>query len=148
MMKENLIAPCGMDCRLCVAYQFMQRDLNKQGFHKTYCPGCIPRGKNCLFMGHHCALLKDGKVRFCYECNQFPCKRLKALDKRYKTKYNMSMIENLRYIQCHGMDRFLEHQQRIWRCPTCDDLMCCHVGLCLGCDMQTLIDKKKSHRSR
>ena len=44
-MDENLIAPCGMNCSLCIAYQFMKNDSNKRGFHKTYCPGCIPRGK-------------------------------------------------------------------------------------------------------
>ena len=31
-MEEKLIAPCGMDCSLCIAYQFMKKDLNKKGF--------------------------------------------------------------------------------------------------------------------
>ncbi|KUG05391.1 hypothetical protein ASZ90_017196 [hydrocarbon metagenome] len=35
-MEENLIAPCGMICSLCISYHFMEKDLNKQGFHKTY----------------------------------------------------------------------------------------------------------------
>lgn len=43
--KEALIAPCGMNCSLCIAYQFKEKDLNKRGFHKKYCPGCLPRGK-------------------------------------------------------------------------------------------------------
>jgi hypothetical protein len=28
-MKESLIAPCGMNCSLCIAYQFKEKDLNK-----------------------------------------------------------------------------------------------------------------------
>jgi hypothetical protein len=59
-MKEQLIAPCGMNCSLCIAYQFREKDLNKQGFHRTYCPGCIPRGKNCTHMGEQCELLGKG----------------------------------------------------------------------------------------
>ena len=51
IMKGILIAPCGMNCILCIAYQFLNKDLNKQGFHKKYCPGCIPRGENCTHMG-------------------------------------------------------------------------------------------------
>lgn len=43
-MREELIAPCGMNCGLCISYQFKENDLNKKGFHRTYCPGCIPRG--------------------------------------------------------------------------------------------------------
>ena len=43
MIDENLIAPCGMNCILCVSYQFMKGDLNQKGFHKKYCPGCNPR---------------------------------------------------------------------------------------------------------
>ncbi|MDD2522552.1 MAG: DUF3795 domain-containing protein [Anaerolineaceae bacterium] len=31
-MEEELIAPCGMNCSLCAAYQFKQKDLNKQVF--------------------------------------------------------------------------------------------------------------------
>ena len=98
-MDEKLIAPCGMNCSLCIAYQFRKNDINKKGFHKKYCSGCIPRGENCTHMRDACQLLSKGSIRFCYECSNYPCKRLKALDKRYLTKYHMSMIENLDYIK-------------------------------------------------
>ena len=94
-MNEDLIAPCGMNCVLCVSYLAMKNDLKKKGFRKKYCAGCLPRGKNCVFMKEHCDLVGKGLVRFCYECQNFPCRRLKALNKRYQTKYHMSMIENL-----------------------------------------------------
>ena len=98
-MDKMLIAPCGMNCSLCVAYQFGKDNINKKGFHRKYCPGCIPRGENCTHMGDSCELLAKGSVRFCFLCEQYPCKRLKGLDKRYRTKYHMSMIENLNYIK-------------------------------------------------
>lgn len=34
-MDEKLIAPCGMNCYLCIAYQFRKNDINKRGFHKN-----------------------------------------------------------------------------------------------------------------
>jgi len=49
-MDQKLIAPCGMNCCLCIAYQFGKNDINKKGFNKKYCPGCIPRGENCTHM--------------------------------------------------------------------------------------------------
>lgn len=140
--KLELIAPCGMNCSLCIAYQFKEKDLNKKGFHRTYCPGCIPRGKNCIHMADSCELLAKGSVRFCFECDSYPCKRLKVLDKRYRTKYHMSMIENLDFIKEHGSLVFLEKQEETWRCPDCGGVICCHNGLCLDCNIDKLISKK------
>lgn len=143
ILKENLIAPCGMNCGLCLAYHFLNMDLNKQGFHKKYCPGCIPRGKNCTHMGDQCELLKNGTVRFCFECDSFPCQRLKSLDKRYRTKYQMSMIENLEAIREHGLQEFLINEEAKWKCPECGGVICCHNGLCLNCNLDKLLQNKK-----
>ncbi|UOO36939.1 DUF3795 domain-containing protein [Oscillospiraceae bacterium CM] len=142
-MEDKLIAPCGMNCSLCIAYQFMERDLNSKGFHKKYCPGCIPRGKNCTHMGDQCDLLGKGLVRFCFECKKYPCKRLKSLDTRYRTKYHMSMIDNLDCIKEDGMQTFLQQQEAQWRCRTCGSPICCHNGLCLTCNVDILQQKKK-----
>lgn len=141
-MNEELIAPCGMNCALCVSYQFGQGDLNKQGFNRRYCPGCRPRGKNCTFMAQHCKRLRKGTVRYCYLCPAFPCKRLKDLDKRYSTKYGMSMIDNLRYIKEHGIEAFLLKEQDKWKCPSCGATICCHSHSCLSCDIASLRNSK------
>lgn len=137
-MNEELIAPCGMNCALCAAYQFRLHDLNQQGFHRKYCPGCIPRGENCLHMGDMCEQLAQGTLRFCYACEVYPCKRLKALDKRYRTKYHMSMIANLDQIRDQGMEAFLKQEVQKWRCPTCGGSLCCHNGLCMHCQTDDL----------
>jgi len=136
--RLDLIAPCGMNCSLCIAYQFREKDLNRKGFHRTYCPGCIPRGKNCTHMADSCQLLAKGLVRFCYECDSYPCKRLKVLDKRYRTKYHMSMIENLRTIKEHSIESFLRKEEKKWKCSDCGDTICCHNGLCLKCKIDIL----------
>lgn len=144
-MDERLIAPCGMNCAVCVNYLAMKNDLNKQGFRKTYCAGCLPRGKNCTFMKNNCDRLGKGLIGFCHECEDFPCRRLKALDKRYRTKYHMSMIENLEFTKEYGIERFLEKEESKWRCPECGEVICCHNGLCLSCSLDKLRQNKKYH---
>ncbi len=142
-MKKDLIAPCGMNCSLCINFQATTLELKKKGFNRKYCQGCIPRGENCTHMGDSCELLRTGAVRFCYKCDEFPCKRLKALDKRYRTKYHMSMIENLQYIKENGMDAFLKKQEETWKCQRCGGAICCHNGLCLSCDLEKLQQNKR-----
>jgi hypothetical protein len=140
-MKEDLIAPCGMNCAVCVSYLAMKNDLKKKGFAKSYCAGCLPRGKNCAFLKKSCRLLGEGLVRFCYECEDFPCRRLKGLDKRYRTSYHMSMIENLEFIKQNGVAEFLEKESSKWLCPQCGGTISCHNGLCLNCSLEVLRQK-------
>lgn len=142
-MQESLIAPCGMNCSLCIAYQFRVFDINRHGFHRRSCPACMPRGEHCTHMSDACGKLAKGEVRFCFTCERYPCKRLKQLDLRYRKKYHMSMIENLDFIQRHGMDTFLAKETAKWTCPKCGEVLCCHNGLCLNCDLETLIQNRK-----
>ncbi len=145
VMYEELIAPCGMNCGLCSSYLAMRNDLKKKGFGKTYCAGCLPGGKNCHYK-RQCELLTKRIVRFCYECRDFPCRRLNTLDKRYRTFYHMSMIENLEYIKKHGMEMFLKKEMTKWRCPECGGVICCHNGLCYKCQLDELRQKKHKYR--
>ncbi|MDW7656500.1 MAG: DUF3795 domain-containing protein [Bacillota bacterium] len=142
MLEEKLIAPCGMNCGLCISYQALHHELAKKGFRKKTCVGCLPRSKNCTYMSSHCELMKKGLVRFCYECGQYPCSRLKSIDKRYRTKYHMSMLENLESIKTLGIEAFLAKEEEKWHCQKCGHLICCHSGLCLHCDLDKLRQKK------
>lgn len=120
-MAAELIAPCGMNCRLC------------SGYIHAYCSKCIIR---------NCSELKHLRSGFCYECEKYPCKRLKALDKRYTSKYNMSMLENLGQIRDKGMDEFLKSQSQKWTCEVCGFVLCVHKGSCPNCNQ--LITSKRS----
>jgi hypothetical protein len=142
-MKEELIAPCGINCAVCVHYLARAYDLQKQGFQKATCEGCLPRGKGCLHMGEKCERLQKGLVRFCFQCTDFPCKHIKTLDKRYRGKYHLSMVENLTWIREKGMGSFLEKEKAKWRCPGCGGAVCCHNGLCLRCQIEVLRGNKK-----
>jgi hypothetical protein len=85
-------------------------------------------------------------VKYCYECPDFPCPRLKRLDKRYRTFYRMSMIENLEYIRANGIKKLLEREEAKWRCPECGGVICCHNGICFSCGLERLKTKKRRYR--
>ncbi|MGY4884890.1 MAG: DUF3795 domain-containing protein [Nanobdellota archaeon] len=109
-MKPALIAPCGMNCAICLGYL---RDKNK-------CPGCRVRWDDkfvsrvkCIIK--NCEMIKKNKWKYCsVKCDKFPCTRLKNLDKRYRTKYCMSMIDNLKNIDEKGIRKFVKQEEKRW----------------------------------
>ena len=111
-----------------------------------YCIGCRPRDKKCAFLKKRCPLLMSGQIQYCYECRDFPCERLRHFDRRYKTFFRMSMIENLEYIKQNGIEKFLEKEEEKWRCPECGGVICCHNGICFNCGLDKLKNKKKLYR--
>ena len=129
-MKEELIAPCGMNCAICVAYFGYRMDGHRR---KEACLGCRIKNKNCAFIKQHCELLSNNEVEYCYECIRFPCERIVTLDRRYRTSYNMSSIENLELIRDEGIDEFLKQQEERYKCPKCGDTLCVHTDRCYSC---------------
>jgi hypothetical protein len=128
IVQKSLIAPCGMNCGICLAYLR----------EKNTCKGCWKpndnKPKSCVnCIIRNCALLNKLDSKFCYECQMYPCTRLKQLDKRYRTKYMMSMIENLDYIKTNGLDSFVQKEHDRWLCNSCGGLICVHRGYCLRC---------------
>jgi hypothetical protein len=116
-MKKELIAPCGMNCGLCLHYL---RTENK-------CGGCFSGRKvngRCI----KCAikLCQKRKGVYCYECEEYPCERLQRLDKRYREKYGMSEIENLNIIKEKGIDSLMESEKKKW--VNKDGILCVHDG--------------------
>jgi hypothetical protein len=81
----------------------------------------------------NCDFFKAGAANFCFKCDDFPCANLKHLDKRYRTKYNMSMIENLENIKLLGIRKFVESENTRWSCPKCDGIINVHKGICINC---------------
>jgi hypothetical protein len=123
-----LIAPCGMNCGICRAYL---RERNK-------CSGCrgADAGKPVTLLRckiRTCEVFQEGKAKYCFECGNFPCDSLKHLDKRYRTKYSMSMIENLGNIKVPGVREFLANEDSRWTCLECGGTVCVHKACCSVC---------------
>ena len=127
-----------MNCAVCSGYLAYQNDVKSKGIRMPYCIGCRPRDKKCAFLKKSCSLLLNGNVEYCYECNDFPCERLSHIDKRYRTYFRMSVIENLESIKTNGIKRFLENEEGKWRCPRCGGVVCCHNGVCFNCSLDKL----------
>lgn len=134
-IPADLIAPCGMNCRLCLGYI---REKNK-------CPGCLrivsseSQKSKCrtTCQIRNCDEITKGKSKYCSDrCIRFPCARLKQLDKRYRTRYGMSMIDNLTMIHKCGIRHFLRMEKGKWVCPECGAMICVHWPSCLSCGKQ------------
>ena len=126
--RISLIAPCGMNCSICMAYL--------RG--KNTCAGC--RGVNtykpvtrvrCKIK--NCRIFRSDKAKYCFECGNFPCEVLNHLDTRYRTKYHMSMIENLEQIKNYGIRKFIKDEVKRWTCTKCNGTICVHKGYCMKC---------------
>jgi len=120
--KTTLIAPCGMNCAICMAY------LRK----KNRCGGCSAPDRRC---NQRCTISACDKVRgrYHHDCGEYPCRRLKQLDERYRKKYGMSMIENLAAIQEHGIRRFVRTERERWTCRACGGTIDVHHRKCADC---------------
>jgi hypothetical protein len=116
-MDPTLIAACGMNCNVCLGHL---REKNR-------CPGCtkFPLTKktrlNCKLR-----ICTQRSGRFCFSCEEFPCQRLKSLDKRYRTRFAMSEIENLENIRDNGLENFMKSQEKKYIHGNC--VFCVHNG--------------------
>ena len=133
LFTPELIAPCGMNCALCRAYIAYSRGIPRKRGKVTYCAGCLPRAKNC-YIKRGCKKLSKHQIQSCHQCDTMPCKNLDHLDRRYRERYGMSMIENLKMLKAKGMDEFLVSQAEKHRCPSCEDVVCVHDGKCYSCN--------------
>ena len=123
------LAPCGINCGTCRAYL---RDRNK-------CSGCMS-GEGSK-VGHcyscsirNCESLEKTTSKFCYDCNSFPCRRISQIDKRYRTKYRISLLKNLRTLQENGMETYIRSENDRWTCSNCGSVLCVHLSKCMKCE--------------
>lgn len=133
----DLIAPCGINCGVCGGYLSFKYDLKSQGI-RGGCLGCRPRGKGCSpAKSGYCQKLMLMQVRFCYECEKFPCAQNQRIDDNYRKMCNISNIENLEMIRDKGMAYLLQKEKVRWQCPKCGATLC-NSGICFNCEVDKL----------
>lgn len=131
-IEEILIAPCGMNCSYCSAY--LNYKYGQKGKLRGKCSGCLPSDKHCAFLKQRCELLKNKKIRFCFECNNFPCEQLLKLDRRYRKKHWLvSFSGNNRRIQEVGLGQFIKEQNKKWSCRKCKGPVSIQERECYQC---------------
>lgn len=130
-----MFAPCGMNCMVCY------RHCN----HKKPCAGCLgsDAGKP-----EHCRRcdIKDcagGRgLSYCFACPDYPCKRIRNLEKSYNRRYAASLMENSAAVQAVGLEAFLEGQRADFTCPACGGVISLHDAACSECDRKQGRDRR------
>ncbi|MBN2881382.1 DUF3795 domain-containing protein [Candidatus Woesearchaeota archaeon] len=89
------IPACGCFCGGCPSY-------------KNSCPGAEINSKRCEKCTKFHICCKDKNITHCYECQEFPCKKLKVFSKSW-LKYGQDFIENQNLIKKIGEKKFKEY---------------------------------------
>jgi hypothetical protein len=126
--NKLMIAPCGINCGTCKAYLRV----------RNRCYGCREdfesKRKTCAECRiKNCDMLAKTSFYFCYECEIFPCEKMKHIDKRYRIRYRASLIQNLITIKEIGITDFLKLEEKKWTCPNCGATTSIHCEKCLAC---------------
>ena len=130
-MKKELIAPCGLNCRVCKAICSSS---------ELKCSGCNSREgykyKHCM----ECGIVKCEKRAqlidiYCDTCPDYPCEEVLEKQTRYTSAYPMyeSPMGNLQILRTRGMDALLEREEKYWTCPECSGKISVHDGVCEKC---------------
>jgi hypothetical protein len=125
-IDKLMFSPCGMNCMVC----YVHLKMNKP------CSGCLAddmgkpeRCKNCALTS--CA--KEKGITYCLNCADYPCSRIKNMEKSYRKRYQTSLIENSRYAQAHGLKAFFEKEIERWTCKDCSGIVSLHDRTCSEC---------------
>jgi hypothetical protein len=121
-----MLAPCGMTCAVCYTHlREKERCLGCRGQDEAkpeHCRKC--RIKDCA---------GERGIQFCVECSTFPCATIKRLDKNYRQRYQVSLIENAIRIKVGGAIQHLLEVQEKWTCRTCGAVISLHDRACSEC---------------
>ena len=128
-IQANMLAPCGITCAVC--YMHLRT--------KKPCPGCLAQDDGKPAHCRECKIkdcASEHGVHYCFECRSFPCASIKRLDKSYRQRYQVSLIENGLRIKTVGTDRHAREEQLKWTCTQCGGVISLHDGYCSECKME------------
>jgi len=125
-IAAELLAPCGLNCLLC--YKHLSA--------KNPCPGCRQEGAGKPAHCQRCSRKECAQSKglaHCFQCEQFPCKLIKNLERTYSKRYGVSLIENGRMARARGLEQFMQQERGRWSCSECEGIVCMHDGQCSDC---------------
>lgn len=128
-IEEIMLAPCGMNCAVCYKHVGAKK-------HAKPCEGCLKgdvgKTERCRTCKIKTCAGEKGLTR-CFECTDFPCQRIKNLDKSYRKRYNTSLVENGLTAKEKGVENFLASDKEKWTCLDCGGAFSLHDGICSEC---------------
>lgn len=130
-IDSSMIAPCGVNCLACGAHLDTKkpcpgcRALEESHIRKS-CRNCVKK-KCCYEKGY----------QWCFECDRFPCARIKSLNVRYTRNYDVDLVRNGMDAKA-DIDAFLAAQKKRFRCEQCDGVVDQHHKKCSECNATTI----------
>ncbi len=131
-VNPRMLAPCGINCTVCYVHLRTKKN----------CGGCRVESPHKPDRCRVCAIKTCAEQKgrgLCFRCPEFPCVRIKNLDKSYRLRYGVSLIENGRALQKVGIKAFLQADLKHWTCAQCGGVVILHDGLCSECGHKHLI---------
>jgi hypothetical protein len=106
------------------------------------CDGCLSDNvaahcKDCRHGFRTCAAEK--KVNWCFECDSFPCQRLKGFRGVHVVNgisHHEHVIEDLQYLKKYGIEAWVKAQDEAARCSKCGEILYWFDRECPNCKQQ------------
>ncbi len=151
MVKDALkiVGICGLYCGTCPNYlAYRKKDAEQLAkisettgipIENIRCDGCLsdtvmPYCVECRHGFRQCA--REKKVTWCFECHEFPCQRNKDFANVHIVNgisHHIHCIEDLQYMREHGVERWVEEQEKAGRCPQCGETLYWSAHECPRC---------------
>lgn len=146
---KNLVGICGIYCGTCPQFlasrendREMQAKIAREHnipIAEAYCDGCLSDHvisfcKECRHGFRACA--REKGVTWCFECADFACPRLRAHKDQHivnGVSHHENIINSLRYMKEHGIEAWVEQQDKAGRCPECGKRLYWFTRVCPGC---------------
>ncbi|MCX5666862.1 MAG: sigma-70 family RNA polymerase sigma factor, partial [Candidatus Omnitrophica bacterium] len=141
----NLLGYCGLFCGACYhcravfinGQHIMQEAALKGKDLSTFtCLGCR---SNKLYMHPGCAecairaCAQSKGLLHCALCEEYPCERLKEFQQDPDHIHHFDIFSNLQALKEEGPGAWLEKQERLWTCQTCQTPFSWYDQLCPNC---------------
>lgn len=125
----KMFAPCGMNCTVCYKH------CRKEHRHKP-CGGCLNENEQATAHCRKCGIrdcVQTKGIAYCFQCFEFPCQRIKNLDRNYNRNYGENLIENSEIAREKGILYFIDAHTRCHRCADCGGIISLHDSICSKC---------------
>ena len=127
---SQLFAPCGMNCMVCFTHCSTKKAcggcLGTEESKPGHCRTCLR--KNCA---------AERELSYCYEFSDFPCRMIRDLDRSYRKRYGVSLIEQSLFVKENGIELFLENERKRYTCAACGGVISLHDHRCSECGRVT-----------
>lgn len=128
-IPEYFLAPCGVNCFNCYKHLLEKRN----------CHGCLSDDINKPERCINCKIKKctsERNIIYCFECDIYPCKDIKNLNKSYVKRYGVNIFENSEIVKIKGIVGFMKIEKERWTCHACNGVVNQHDGICSECNLQ------------